>query len=262
MAVLESTVSTTAVLADLVRSIGRLTDHAEILDSLPPMISRMGFDRAIVSEVVDGSWLPAAVYVPRDRRWSDDIREAGRSAPPTLGIGMVEDDMLVSRRPIVVGNVRGNPRVHQGIAQVSRSSSFAAAPICVGDRIDAIVHVDRFWTRMPFGAEDVFSLQLLADAVGLVLEREVLRKRLRDQPGSAAGNHAAAQVLTARERQVAEMICAGLTNTQIAQELVVAEATVKTHVKHILRKLGARHRAEVVSMFLRSTGPRGLIPEG
>jgi DNA-binding NarL/FixJ family response regulator len=48
------------------------------------------------------------------------------------------------------------------------------------------------------------------------------------------------------------MVAGGLTNAQIAAELVLSEATVKTHVKHVLRKLGARHRAEAVALFLRT----------
>jgi DNA-binding NarL/FixJ family response regulator len=52
--------------------------------------------------------------------------------------------------------------------------------------------------------------------------------------------------LTAREGQVLELIAAGLTNGQIAERLVVSEATIKTHVNHIFAKTGARDRAQAV----------------
>src|SRR4029079_16905880 len=56
--------------------------------------------------------------------------------------------------------------------------------------------------------------------------------------------------LTAREREVIERVSAGATNQEIANALVISESTVKSHVKHILRKLGAANRAEAVSRHL------------
>lgn len=52
--------------------------------------------------------------------------------------------------------------------------------------------------------------------------------------------------LTARELEVAQLIAAGLTNDEISRELQVSGWTVKTHVRHILTKLGARDRVQVV----------------
>jgi DNA-binding NarL/FixJ family response regulator len=51
--------------------------------------------------------------------------------------------------------------------------------------------------------------------------------------------------LTARELEVAELIARGLTNRQIAGELVITPWTAASHVVHILRKLGFRSRAQV-----------------
>ena len=47
-----------------------------------------------------------------------------------------------------------------------------------------------------------------------------------------------------------ELVSSGATNQEIANALVISESTVKSHVKHILRKLGAANRAEAVSRHL------------
>jgi DNA-binding NarL/FixJ family response regulator len=52
--------------------------------------------------------------------------------------------------------------------------------------------------------------------------------------------------LTDRERDVVRLIAHGRTNAEIADELVVSEATVKTHINHIFAKLGARDRAHAI----------------
>lgn len=51
--------------------------------------------------------------------------------------------------------------------------------------------------------------------------------------------------LSLREKQVAELICQGLTSRQVAARLVLSPETIKTHVRHILRKFGLRTRREL-----------------
>ena len=73
----------------------------------------------------------------------------------------------------------------------------------------------------------------------------------RDAPGAraAAGAGTGARALaslTAREREVLELIATGLTNDEIAERLVLGAGTIKTHVNHIFLKLGIRNRAEAV----------------
>jgi DNA-binding NarL/FixJ family response regulator len=61
-----------------------------------------------------------------------------------------------------------------------------------------------------------------------------------------AAKHAAG-VLTAREREVAALIARGLSNRAIAEELVIGERTVATHVANILAKLAFASRAQIAA---------------
>jgi DNA-binding NarL/FixJ family response regulator len=69
------------------------------------------------------------------------------------------------------------------------------------------------------------------------------------KPNSGGG---AAEPLTGRETGVLNLLAKGRTNQQIAQELNIADATVRTHVSHILDKLGVNNRVEAALHALRA----------
>lgn len=57
--------------------------------------------------------------------------------------------------------------------------------------------------------------------------------------------------LSAREREVAELVVAGMRNKQVARQLGISEVTVKVHRQHLMAKMGAASLAELVSTFER-----------
>jgi DNA-binding NarL/FixJ family response regulator len=77
--------------------------------------------------------------------------------------------------------------------------------------------------------------------------------RMAQQPVPEFADQAKLDELTRREREVFELVARGLSNREIARELVVEESTIRTHVKRILMKLALRDRVQIV-IFAYETG--------
>jgi DNA-binding NarL/FixJ family response regulator len=88
---------------------------------------------------------------------------------------------------------------------------------------------------------------LLAPTVTRRLIGEFARLRPRPSPTLAA-----LDALTPRETEVLRLVAGGLSNTEIAERLVVGEETVKTHVSRVLSKLGLRDRTQAVVLAYES----------
>jgi DNA-binding NarL/FixJ family response regulator len=120
--------------------------------------------------------------------------------------------------------------------------------------LDEYVHAAIRAGASGFLLKDVTPAKLL-EAIRVVAAGDALlapsvTRRLLERFASALPqrDHSSAALaeLTARETEVLRLLAGGLSNAEIASELVVSEATVKTHISSLLRKLGLRDRVQAV----------------
>ena len=275
-----------------------ISSVSTLIDRAPDEVCRLGFDRAIISRVHGSLWVPETVHIVGDPEWAQEILQVGRAEPQQLTHMILETEMVRRRGPLLVANVQSDPRVHQPMAAASLSRSYVAAPIMPQGRVIGFLHADCYVQRRHVDEFDRDLLWIFARAFGYAFERTVLLERLHslrrevgrltaditkatdefvnaevevariDRENLAMARHDAAMfvvdddmisALTRREIDVMKHMASGKTNAGIAARLVVSEGTVKSHVKHILRKLAAANRAEAVSVYLRMErdAPRG-----
>ena len=82
-------------------------------------------------------------------------------------------------------------------------------------------------------------------AGGLWMEKESIGHAFEKMLHREAGMRRLATILTARETEVMRSVASGLSNNQIAEQLIVREGTVKIHVHNIYRKLGISNRVDL-----------------
>jgi two-component system, NarL family, response regulator LiaR len=107
------------------------------------------------------------------------------------------------------------------------------------------------------GAIGYLLKDVSADALAQAIRAAHAGRATLSPEAAQALAHAAAQPpppghdLTARERDVLALLVEGLNNTQIADRLVVSPSTIKSHVSHILAKLGVASRTEAAALAVR-----------
>lgn len=262
----------------------------ELIEAAPREVcAATGLNRAMISRVRGSLWDPSVLYAePGVDPGIDEFRAFIEDAQIPLDHMLMETELVRRRVPALVNDPEADPRTFKPIVEVSRSTSYVTAPIMPTRRVIGFFHADRFGEDRPCDENDRDALWAFAEHFGLLFERLVLLERLEHQrarlraalskaaedideavraelalvrrgpmavpPAAAAsarrGTSRVAALLTPRECEVLDLLAGGLTNAGVAQQLVLSEGTVKSHLKRILRKLHVTNRSEAVAKYL------------
>jgi len=230
----------------------------------------LGFDRALLSFVEDDGFV---------------IEESDHSlGGPTVirRRGCVAEGRCLRLRDTIHTNEDDVPAA-PGYGDLLGSVDYLVAPVIAESRVVALLHVSRSGEG-GLSARDIDVLDTFASAYSLLHERMLNTERVQQQrtsiaraaarlteeadriaaaaisldveyddrvePPTIAPDSALAAALSDRERQVFERLVVGASNAEIADELVITVETVKTHVKRILRKIGAINRSEAIALYM------------
>jgi LuxR family transcriptional regulator, regulator of acetate metabolism len=256
------------------------------------VLDSCGFERVMLSRVEGSVWHPWKSCAVTDRETEHTFREWIRGIPEIrLDHLMLESEMVRCHKPALVTDGERDARVHRPLLEASGLRSYVAAPLMPTGRVIGFLHADYRAARVTLLDRDI--LWAFTRAFGQIFERAVLLARLAEQreqvqdamqtlatvlhdlasaeieliprtPATAfrsgtdrppvhASSAALESLLTPRELEVLSLMATGATNDRIAEQLVISNSTVKSHVKRILRKLRAENRGEAIYDYLHLT---------
>jgi DNA-binding NarL/FixJ family response regulator len=94
-----------------------------------------------------------------------------------------------------------------------------------------------------------------AELLGVIRDVHLGKKRIPSEVAEHLAEHYSEEALTEREIEILSRIATGKRNRDIAEDLFISELTVKTHIKHVMEKLGASDRTQAFAIGVR----RGII---
>ncbi|MCW2786684.1 MAG: modulated LuxR family transcriptional regulator [Marmoricola sp.] len=250
-----------------------------------------GFTRAMISAVHGNRWVPLVLYTQDSL---DPEAAAFRAFVASdveipLATMLAETEMVRRRKAVLIDDALLDRRTYKPIISIAQSTGYVAAPLLVDGRTIGFMHADRVGQARAPGEADRRTIAAFAAELAVLYQQqswtELLLGRHRgfEETMSAAkgslvrftapsrslgasievtgerhdGTAPAPRrdaLLTAREREILELVAEGATNATIASRLTLSEDTIKTHMRGVLRKLRVSSRSAAVARYVRLRG--------
>ena len=259
----------------------------KMIHAAPEVLSReLAFARTLISTVRGSLWLPQHLHIeeenadPHGRQFLEYVHDRYIQ----LADAPLETEIVRKRCGAFAPSPMDDKRVFKELVEVSGSFGYIAAPITVQGRAIGILHADRPEPHGIVTMDHLEQLEAFAECLSVAFESAALEEKAGQQrsevenlcgnvdellsrsgrsvlwslPGVVPGLRQDAfyrrgqpdlPVLTSREREIMSHVATGATNGQIARCLVMSEGSVKSHLKHIAKKLNTSSRAAAVATY-------------
>lgn len=219
-------------------------DHPLVRRALSLTMERVGS----VTRILEAESLPAALDLLRSHP-DVELFLMDLSMPGISGLDGLEA-ALAAARGVPVAVVSADERAETAVGALGRGAVGYLPKSLPEDVMRAALSL--------ILAGGIYVPPLVAaDAFQRMLQREHGAAN-QGRPGGAGNPAPAARAaLTARQREVLELVIEGLSNKEIAEHLGLSEATVKVHITAILRVYGVNNRAKAISAARREANPAG-----
>ena len=251
----------------------------------PEVLSReFAYARTMISTVRGSLWLPQYAYIedqgadPHSRSLLEFITDRQIQ----LADAPLETELVRKRCGVFAPSPQDDKRVFRAIMEASGCFGYIGAPITVQGRAIGILHADRPEPHGIVTMDHLEQLEAFAECLSVAFESAALEEKAAQQrlevdnlcanvdellgrsprpelwsvPGAVLRHGAFGRrdqptvaELTSREREIMSHVATGATNGQIARCLVISEGTVKSHLKHIAKKLNTSSRAAAVATY-------------
>jgi DNA-binding NarL/FixJ family response regulator len=259
----------------------------KMIHAAPEVLSReLDFARTLISIVRGSLWLPQHLHIeeeradPHGRQFLEYIIDRHIQ----LADAPLETELVRKRCGVFAPSPTDDKRTFKELVEASGCFGYIAAPITVQGRAIGILHVDRPEPHGIVTMDHLEQLEAFAECLSVAFESAALEEKAAQQrvevdnvcgnvdellsqsarsvlwslPSAASGSRhdayyrgdqPAVPALTSREREIMSHVATGATNGQIARCLVISEGTVKSHLKHIAKKLNTSSRAAAVATY-------------
>jgi DNA-binding CsgD family transcriptional regulator len=259
----------------------------KMIYAAPEVLSReLAFARTLISTVRGSLWLPQHLHIEDQGadRHSRQFLEYVVGRHIQLADAPLETELVRKRCGAFAPSPMEDRRTYKELVEASGCFGYIAAPITVQGRAIGILHADRPEPHGIVTMDHLEQLEAFAECLAVAFESAALEEKAAQQrvkvdnvcgnvdellcrstrsalwslpavaPGPRndayyRGNQPAAPALTSRERDIMSHVATGATNGQIARCLVISEGTVKSHLKHIAKKLNTSSRAAAVATY-------------